>query len=288
MKGWTLFPHLVVRTTGFPFDWLERLGCPEAARAARQLASARRELEALKAQGPRVKRPSRAVLSALKAGRPVDIEGMESPELFAEWNDRARAAQEAEATFHAAMKQESLAVEDALRALRQEPRFLEAVASSSPPVARDLLEGRDGARLRRQVASYLQRMCAKNETMGFFGPINYGRADAAAPTGVTLRWSGPEVLTGRNTFAASWLVQGLVRAIAFDPEVAAWLVLRRKAFAEVPSRKTLPAPESAEALLPRLVEAVDGTRTLAGSHHRWAWPRAWRARLRGWAAKRDC
>ncbi|QDF06069.1 lantibiotic dehydratase [Myxococcus xanthus] len=264
MKGWTLFPHLVVRTTGFPFDWLERLGCPEAARAARQLASARRELEALRAQGPRVKRPSRAVLSALKAGRPVDIEGMESPELFAEWNDRARAAQEAEATFHAAMKQESLAVEDALRALRQEPRFLEAVASSSPPVARDLLEGRDGARLRRQVASYLQRMCAKNETMGFFGPINYGRADAEAPTGVTLRWSGPEVLTGRNTFAASWLVQGLVRAIAFDPEVAAWLVLRRKAFAEVPSRKTLPAPESAEALLPRLVEAVDGTRTLAG------------------------
>ncbi|WP_164018284.1 lantibiotic dehydratase [Pyxidicoccus trucidator] len=264
MKGWTLFPHLVVRTTGFPFDWLERLGCPEAAAGARRLASEQRALESLRAAGPRVKRPSRAVLAALKAGRPVDTEGLESPEVFAAWNARARAASDAEAAFTEALERESAAVESALAALRREPRFLEAVASSSPPVARDLVEGRDGARLRRQVASYLQRLCAKNETMGFFGPINYGRADAEAPTGVTLRWSGPEVLVGRNTFAASWLVQGLVRAIAFDPDIAAWLVLRRKAFAEVPARKTAPTPESVEELLPRLVEVADGTRTLAG------------------------
>jgi hypothetical protein len=264
MKGWSLFPHLVVRTTGFPFDWLERLGCPEAAARARRLAAEQRALEALRAEGPRVKRPPRAVLAALKAGRPVDTQGLESPEVFAAWNARARAAREAEEAFEAALERESADVEAALAALRREPRFLEAVASSSPPVAKDLLAGRDGARLRRQVASYLQRLCAKNETMGFFGPINYGRADAAAPTGVTLRWSGPRVLVGRNTFAASWLVQGLVRAIAFDPEMAAWLVLRRKAFAEVPSRKAAPPPESPEELLPRLVELADGTRTLAG------------------------
>jgi hypothetical protein len=264
MKGWSLFPHLVVRTTGFPFDWLERLGCPESAAGARRLAAEQRALDALRAEGPRVKRPSRAVLAALKAGRPVDTEGLESPEVFTAWNTRARAAQEAEDAFTAALERESANVEAAMVALRREPRFLEAVASSSPPVAGDLLKGRDGARLRRQVASYLQRLCAKNETMGFFGPINYGRADAEAPTGVTLHWSGPEVLVGRNTFAASWLVQGLVRAIAFDPEVAAWLVLRRKAFAEVPARKTAPTPESAEELLPRLVEVADGTRTLAG------------------------
>ncbi|MFP2913335.1 hypothetical protein ACLESD_51730, partial [Pyxidicoccus sp. 3LFB2] len=40
---------------------------------------------------------------------------------------------------------ESASVEAAMAALRREPRFLEAVASSSPPVARDLVEGRDGA-----------------------------------------------------------------------------------------------------------------------------------------------
>ncbi|MCP3137340.1 lantibiotic dehydratase [Pyxidicoccus xibeiensis] len=264
MKGWTLFPHLVVRTTGFPFDWLERLGCPESAVAARRLAAERRALDALRAEGPRVKRPPRAVLAALKAGRPVDAAGLEAPEVFDAWNARARSAREAEEAFEAALERESASMESALAALRKEPRFLEAVASSSPPVARDLLAGRDGARLRRQVASYLQRLCAKNETMGFFGPINYGRADAEAPTGVTLRWSGPQALVGRNTFAASWLVQGLVRAIAFDPELAAWLVLRRKAFSEAPARKAVPAPQSAEELLPRLVEVADGTRTLAG------------------------
>nr|BDT35690.1 lantibiotic dehydratase [Myxococcus sp. MH1] len=263
MKGWTLFPHLVVRATGFPFDWLERLGCPESARWARALEAERRALDALRAQGPRVHRPPRELLSALKAGRPVDTEGLEAPERFAEWNTRARAAQEAEAALASALERELPAVETQMEALCQEPRFLEAVASSSPPVARDLLAKREGSRLRRQVASYLQRLCAKNETMGFFGPINYGRVDAQAPTGVTLRWSGPETLVGRNTFAASWLVQGLVRAIAFDPDIASWLVPRRKAFAEMPARKAGPAPESAEELLPRIVELADGTRTLA-------------------------
>src|SRR5215217_705353 len=263
MKGWTFFPHLVVRTTGFPFDWLERLGCPESAAWARRLESERRGLAALRAQGPRVRRPPRELLAALKAGRPVNTEGLEAPERFAEWNIRAASAQEAEAGFAEALERELAAVESQLATLCREPRFMEAVASSSPPVAKDLLAGREGSRLRRQLASYLQRLCAKNETMGFFGPINYGRVDPDAPTGVTLSWSGPETLVGRNTFAASWLVQGLVRAIAFDPDLASWLVPRRKAFAEMPARKAGPTPESAEELLPRLVELADGTRTLA-------------------------
>ncbi|MFL5356336.1 lantibiotic dehydratase [Archangium sp.] len=264
MKGWNLFPHLVVRTTGFAFERLDRLRCPEAAASARKLWAEQRQLEALKASGPRLRRPPSAVLAALKAGRPVEVEGLESPEFFTAYNVHARAAQEAASAFEAAFTRESAGVEAALAALRTEPRFLEAVASSSPPVARDLIAGREGARLKRQVASYLQRLCAKNETMSFFGPINYGRVEPDAPTGVTVRWSGPELLVGRNTFAASWLVLGLVRAIAADPEVALWLVLRRKSFAAMPPRKgAAPNPASMEELLPRLVEAVDGTRPLA-------------------------
>lgn len=264
MKGWNLFPHLVVRTTGFAFERLDRLRCPEAAASARKLWAEQRELEALKASGPRLRRPPSAVLAALKAGRPVDVEGLEAPEFFTAYNVHARAVQEAASAFEAAFVRESAGVEEALAALRTEPRFLEAVASSSPPVARDLIAGREGARLKRQVASYLQRLCAKNETMSFFGPINYGRVEPDAPTGVAVRWSGPELLVGRNTFAASWLVLGLVRAIAMDSEVALWLVLRRKSFAAMPPRKgAAPNPASMEELLPRLVEAVDGTRPLS-------------------------
>jgi hypothetical protein len=266
MKGWTLFPHLIVRATGFPFELLEGLRCPEAAASARKLSRARRGLEAVKANGPRLRRPPSAVLSALKVGRPVDVEGLENPEFFAAYNVEARAAQEAEAGLEAAYARESPQVEAFLGGLRGSRRFLEAVASSSPPVAKDLLAGREGARLRRQVASYLQRLCAKNETMSFFGPINYGRVEPTAPTGVELHWSGPELLVGRNTFAASWLVQGLVRAIAFDREVAPWLVLRRKAFGEMLARrKAAPAAGSntVEDLLPRLAAAADGLRTLS-------------------------
>jgi hypothetical protein len=264
MKGWTLFPHLIVRATGFPFELLEGLRCPEAAASARKLGRARRGLEALKANGPRLKRPPSAVLSALKVGRPVDVEGLENPEFFAAYNAEARAAQEAAEGLESAYARESAQVEAFLGGLRGSRRFVEAVASSSPPVAKDLLAGREGARLRRQVASYLQRLCAKNETMSFFGPINYGQVEPDAPTGVALDWSGPERLVGRNTFAASWLVQGLGRAIAFDREVAPWLVLRRKAFGEMLlRRKAAPASSNTmEDLLPRLVAAADGTRTL--------------------------
>ena len=262
MKGWKLFPHLIVRTTGFAFERLEQLLCPEAVSGARREVAARRALEAFKAQAPRLHRPPAAVLAALKAGRPVEGEGL--GDAFDAYNAHARAAQEATAGFEAALGTELARVEAALARLRTEPRFLEAVASSSPPVARDVMAGREGARLRRQLASYLQRLSAKNETMSFFGPINYGQVEPQAPTGVSVRWSGPERLLGRHTFAASWLVLGVGRAIAADPEVARWLVPRRKAYAALPPRKgPAPAAASLEDVLPRLVEAADGARPLA-------------------------
>jgi len=156
---------------------------------------------------------------------------------------------------------------ESLREVAADARFAEAVASSSPPVFRDLQRGRWDGRLERQLLSYVQRLCSKNETMSFFGPINYGRVDPEAATGVEVSWSGPRHLAARRTHAASWLVQGVARRIAFDPEIAPWLVLRRKGFVSPPMKAAPATPDAARVtagdLLPELVQAADGLKTLA-------------------------
>jgi hypothetical protein len=264
VPGWTLFPHFILRATGFPWELLERLRCPRAGELARRCRQAEEALRSLREHAPRIRHPSRAVLAALKAGRPVPLEHVEEPALFEDWNRRATELQQAREQLERAFEEELQAIRAALRELSEDPRLREAVASSSPPVYGDLEKGRWSARLERQLASYVQRLCAKNETMSFFGPINYGRMDPAGPDGIALAWSGPLVLKARRTHVASWLVKGISEAITFDPELVPWLVLRKKSFADPPLPKeggSLSA-ETAE-LLGRLVRAVDGARRLS-------------------------
>ncbi len=257
--GWRLFPHLIVRTTGFAFDVLERLRYTEAGRAAAEIATHEVTLEGLRADGPRLRMPPRAVLAALRAGRPVPEGHSEDPAAFADWNAAANALLQARARLEKAVAEEGPRTQQALRALVQEPRFSEAIACSSPPVFEDIARARWNNRLDRQLASYAQRLCAKNETMGFFGPINYGLAAPERHNGVHLTWPGPEPLSGRKTYLASWAVQAIWQRIAFEPDIAPWLVLRRKAFFEMPAPRE-PNPDDP---LPRLVKEADGSRTLS-------------------------
>src|SRR5207237_4389746 len=105
-----------------------------------------------------------------------------------------------------------------------------------PAVYRDLEAGRRGARLERQLAAYAQRFCAKNETTGFAGPINYGLVDGGSDGDVEVSWSGPRRLVGRRGHVASRVLRALGERIAFDDEVAPWLVLRPKSFQASPDR----------------------------------------------------
>lgn len=238
MSNWNLFPHMVVRTTGFPFEQLALLRYRRTADAARRLAWEEAAFAEYRATAPRISRPPKAVLSHLKALRPIPLEAVEDPAPFIEWNKHAIAVLEAREAFDQAFKEEREEADRNLREILSDERVLESIASSSPPIYTDLAKGRWGNRVERQVGSYLQRLSAKNETMSFFGPINYGSLDPAAESaGVSFSWSGPRKLTGRKTHLAAWIVQGISRRVAFDPGIAPWLVLRRKGFAEAPQRK---------------------------------------------------
>lgn len=60
------------------------------------------------------------------------------------------------------------------------------------------------------VATYLQRYCAKNDTIGFFGPVGWARTDGG--TGLLTFRAGPALIASRTTHLEGWAVD-LVAAL---------------------------------------------------------------------------
>ena len=120
-----------------------------------------------------------------------------------------------------------------LRGVARDPMFREAVTWQNPAaVDNAVLKLADGSsakpsrtRQREEMAaSYWQRYCAKNDTIGFFGPLAWGRIDDhAAP--LTSR-SGA-LVRERDVHLEAWGVQALAAAtdpgltVATGPDAAA-------------------------------------------------------------------
>jgi amino acid adenylation domain-containing protein len=110
------------------------------------------------------------------------------------------------------------------------------------------------------VASYLQRYCAKNDTIGFFGPVGWSQIDDGPGVRVT-HAPADRPLAARVTYLEGWAV----RAIMADHVAALrpWLVPRRMPFVGIEGTRlrlpmTPPVPlTSAEAAIMR---ACDGIR----------------------------
>src|SRR6476661_7783973 len=110
-----------------------------------------------------------------------------------------------------------------LREVARDERFREAVTWQNPAalehavlnVAAGAPTKPSRARQREElVASYWQRYCAKNDTIGFFGPLSWGRIEDGAPR-ITVR-EGP-VAAERAVHLETWGVQALAETL--DPEL---------------------------------------------------------------------
>ncbi|MGW7029838.1 hypothetical protein ACWGFX_22080 [Streptomyces xanthophaeus] len=220
--AWKLGHVFVLRHAGMPFDWIEQLGDDAVLeRASDRLLVAEAEVRATLA-GHRATRV-RAVESALRtlgeppaaprdaAGRPDAL----GPALAA-WSEAAGAYRQAYEDGY-----ERLAAR--LHALAAEPRIREAVSVSNPDMYRNVWQRytdrpagpRNSAarRVHRQVYTYLQRLCGKNETTSFFGPIGYGTLDEGSTEGCVLHRGGS---TRRLVFFSHWAVTALAAALRRD------------------------------------------------------------------------
>ncbi|MFI5980722.1 lantibiotic dehydratase [Streptomyces sp. NPDC051555] len=114
------------------------------------------------------------------------------------------------------------------------------------------------------VAHYWQRFCVKNDTIGFFGPVGWGRWDLASH-GIAVD-PGTGLLADSQVYFASWAIDALAKTLGADPAMKAWIPPRRVSFVRaegrtvrLPGRPPQPITDAARAVL----DLCDGTRPLA-------------------------
>jgi hypothetical protein len=74
------------------------------------------------------------------------------------------------------------------------------------------------------VASYLQRYCVKNDTIGFFGPVGWAHL-VSEGNPIRIR-PGPDLLATRSLYFEGWCIDELAAAISKDKSLRVWLAPR--------------------------------------------------------------
>jgi amino acid adenylation domain-containing protein len=231
---WALWRMVCLRAAGFPIHLLAALGDASLAEAADAIIAAD------------------AAASERAAADPVA-------------RDRAGAVYAAELT--AAVRRLSAALHEAA----SRPALREAVAWQNRHalttgidvlVRRGPEPGKRNAQIRQHgalVASYLQRYCAKNDTIGFFGPVGWSRIDD--DPGIRITHAAPgHSLAARVTYLEGWAVRAIMadHATALRP----WLVPRRMPFVGVDGtllRLPLAPPVPLTPAEAAVMRASDGT-----------------------------
>lgn len=112
------------------------------------------------------------------------------------------------------------------------------------------------------VASYLQRYCTKNDTIGFFGPVGWARLEVAG--GASSVRPGPQLLASRRVYFEAWCINAFCEALGKDESLRPWMIPRRLPFVHIeaatlhlPLRKPYAIPAAQAAVL----ASCDGLRT---------------------------
>jgi hypothetical protein len=239
--AWLLHGHAILRSTGFPWQLLEAVREESTSRAADEAAAARAAAERTAADTIGALRevkdlpaPARNRLRKTLGKRtdPGELDGL--PESAAAVVARYRRAlgvrEDAVRAYREAYEAGFRETARSLARLTEDPRFAEAIWLSSPPVlergvpeirrAQETPSSGRARAARRQFAGYLQRLCAKNETTSFFGPIDY--TDFADPATDPV-WR-TDRLKARHAFVSHPAVTTLAGALASDSRI--WPMLR--------------------------------------------------------------
>ncbi|MDB4961943.1 MAG: hypothetical protein JWP01_1942 [Myxococcales bacterium] len=276
---------LSLRATGFPARWVLELGDPELGVATDRLLELettlvriREDLKvayraALERAGPNEKAGVRRAQKHLGQGRvPEASEDSASEAIRVQLADvdAARAAQMHELVEHHARARRMTSA--ALRVVAQDDRFRQAVLWQNRPVVRTTLdwilqqpiEANDSDTRRKEclIATYLQRYCVKNDTIGFFGPVGWARwtddRDAVSQR------PGLALLASRTVYYEYWAIDALAAQLARDPELRPFIAPRGLPHLRLEGT-TLHAPLGRRAELPDELATVlagcDGVRT---------------------------
>jgi hypothetical protein len=209
MDDWRWWRQVLVRGAGFPANGVLRLADEALARKADSLANSDRGSEA--------------------------------------W--RAFREEFCEATIRLSIELQSIASQDDfLRAVTwQNHRLMDGTISSFlrwDPAT----DSRSKTHRRREVliASYWQRYCVKNDTIGFFGPSGWGKFGDGARTRFA---PGDRMLRSSEVFFEAWAIDQLAESIEEIPGMREWLMPRRLSFIKLDGNSVV-EPAGRRVMLP--------------------------------------
>lgn len=267
--SWRLWRAVGLRGAGFPAAAVLALGSPSAAAAAdelieadegveqahrRLLAAVNLGLDNLHGQNDAESGSARAelikTLRQVKKGkepRPTPAVGGTVLAGIDEWNGANARYQAALKLFRQKFDEAQKEVSQAIRSAVRQNSFREAVIwqnrrayhTGINALLRSPEEGGlRGSKLRQHeelVASYLQRYCVKNDTIGFFGPVGWARLESDGEA-VRVR-PGENFLAIRNIYFEVWCIDALARKLAKNKMFLPWLAPRRMPFVYVEGTK---------------------------------------------------
>ncbi|HZJ66000.1 MAG TPA: lantibiotic dehydratase [Kofleriaceae bacterium] len=267
-NGWGLWPWVWLRGAGFPAANVEQLGSAALAAAVdawlaaddavdRTRSAAQKLCQEAKADAPD-HAGLRGALNRLRKGRPpvapVGVASIDDAvDAFREavaGRDRCRGA------VQDLVGSERARVAGLVEELAREPRFREAVCWQNPAVLDNCLDKVDTGvasernRRIRTALKYIQRYSVKNDTIGFFGPVAWGRIGAAID-GIAFS-HGPDLVEHRRVYFERWPIEILADQAARDPAVFSVLRPRRRPLSWVED-DALHVPSSS----PRPVTAIE-------------------------------
>lgn len=260
MSKWRIMPHIILRRAGFPINWLESLRFTETLQHVKKVLETENKLDAQRRRITRLigclvvheknHQNRDTVLAAMSKMRKRIVKGRRLPkdalpvqeeeydqlrQAIATWNDLLQQAFGWQQAGRECAESEMTEKRGRLRQLLQSSRLREALWSMNPrfdkAVTRYLESRRQGRtsddkRFERRLITYLQRLCAKNETNSFFGPIDYAKPNEKQQTPLFYEWSVP-FLRERRVFFSYWAVESLLKKICSEPGVMPFLQPRR-------------------------------------------------------------
>jgi hypothetical protein len=280
---WIAWSTPCLRATGFPLQLLDDLAAAQSVPLLDAWILCSEELRAARGQAIRylgenvptgegapkaLWRKARRLLAKQRMPErlPPDARVGELMAVLKPLVEKERAARE---RWEAAFAVEIEALRGRLDAKLGDARLIEAILWQAPHLHETLIERNPAGssaieRRRTMLLRYLQRYAAKNETIGFFGPVAWGWLDPGM-TGIT-QAPGAALLADRHLEFEYWAVEALARHLSADPAILEqmrprlhpWLRIEGDVL-HIPARPTRRLPPRALVVL----ESCDG-RTSAG------------------------
>lgn len=252
-NDWNIYPHFILRSTGFPIEWMKDLCFMateeqmkilfELEQGIQKSITLLREAQMKEDFPVKLSLLWKKVRKKITEKKQIPIHSFEElatgglsaefKRLLKEYQEQVTSYQqhreEAEITFQNELRDK----QKKLQAIFQQSKFQEAVFQQSPSMYSNTLTTYLNSpinkrnsylkRIERQLISYLQRFCTKNETTSFFGPIQYGELTDEEPA---IQYQSLPTERERKAFLPFWAVKAMAEVISNIPALYPHLAVR--------------------------------------------------------------